>query len=421
MKGDYVKQRTQKLVYLVLFVFFAFSVLISGCTTQPTGPGTQTPTPTVTTTPVPSYQYTEDQVNLKLQWRKLWEDHVFWTRMVIINIADTPEGTNESVARLLQNYNDMEDAMRPYYGNETAEKYGDLLQDHLLIAADLVKAAKAGNSTEVALLKTRWYDNADQIAIFLSSINPNWNKQEEMDMWHGHLNVTLDEAVARLSQNYTADIAAYDKVHDQALVMADMQSDGILEQFPGKFTGNRTYSPAQVDLLNGMRKLWTDHTVYTRLYIISSLDNAPDTNVVAARLLKNQEDIGNAIKPVYGDAAGNQLTALLKEHILIAVDIVDAVKAQNATAQAAAEAKWKANADDISNLLSGANPYWPNQDLKNMMYNHLATTKDELVARYTTNYPADVKAYDTVYNHILMMSDALANGIVQQFPAKFGK
>ena len=259
------------------------------------------------------------------------------------------------------------------------------------------------------------------MATFLSTINPNWNKQAEIDMWNDHLNVTLDEAVARLSKNYTADLAAYDQVHEQALMMADMQSEGILKQFPEKFSGQKTYTQAEVDLLNGMRKLWTDHTVYTRLYLISSLDNAPDTNVVAARLLKNQEDIGNAIKPLYGDAAGNQLTTLLKEHILIAVDIVDSVKAKNVTAQAAAEAEWKTNADDIANLLSGANPNWPNQDLKTMMYTHLATTKDELVARYTKDYPADVKAYDVVYDHILMMSDALANGIVQQFPAEFGK
>jgi uncharacterized protein YukE len=416
-----VKTPKTKVILITLFTFLILSVVLSGCTTQPTGPATKTPTPSVTTTPSPTLQYTQDQVNLKLQWRKLWEDHVFWTRMVIINIADTPGGTNESVARLLQNYNDMEDAMRPYYGNETAEKYGDLLEDHLLIAADLVTAAKAGNSTAVASLESQWYDNADEIATLLSSINPNWNKQAEMEMWHGHLNVTLDEAVARLSKNYTADRAAYDEVHDQALMMADMQSDGILKQFPEKFPGPKTYSQSQVDLLNGMRKLWTDHTVYTRLYIISSLNDAPDTNLVAARLLRNQEDIGNAIKPVYGDAAGDQLTALLKEHIVIAVDIVDAVKAKNTTAQAAAEARWKTNADDMANFLSGANPNWPNQDLKNLLYMHLATTKDELVARYTMNYPADVKAYDTVYNHILMMSDTLANGIVQQFPAKFGK
>lgn len=420
-----MKRRKTTISLLILFVVLTLAVVLSGCTTTPPGPGTTTPTPTatptVTITPVPSLQYTQDQVNLTLQWRKLWEDHVFWTRMVIINIADTPEGTNESVTRLLQNYNDMEDAMRPYYGNETAEKFGDLLQDHLLIAADLVTAAKEGNNTAVTSLRSQWYANADQIATFLNTTNPNWDNQTEMNMWHGHLNATLDEAVVRLSKNYTADIAAYDKVHDQALMMADMQSAGIQKQFPEKFPGAKTYSQAQLDLLNAMRKLWTDHTVYTRLYIISALDNAPDNTTVAARLLKNQEDIGNAIKPIYGDAAGNNLTSLLKDHILIAVDIVNAVKAKNSTAQADAEARWKTNADDMANLLSSANPNWPNQDLKNLLYMHLATTKDELVARYLANYVADVKAYDTVYNHILMMSDTLANGIVQQFPAKFGK
>ena len=411
-----------RIVVIILLVCVGLATLLSGCTTQPTGTGTPTPTLTPAPTVTPSVlKYTADEVNTTLQWRKLWEDHIFWTRMVIINIADTPEGTNESVARLLQNYNDMEDAMRPYYGNDTSEKFGDLIQDHLLIAADLVKAAKAGNNTAVGQLSTQWYANADQIAALLSSINPNWDRQTETAMWHGHLNATLNEAVARLSKNYTADIAAYDTVHDQALMMADYQSSGILAQFPQKFPGAKSYSQAQLDLENAMRKLWSEHTVYTRLYLISALDNAPDTSTVAGRLLRNQEDIGNAIKPVYGDAAGAQLTALLKQHILIAVDIVTAVKAQNATAQADAEARWTANADDIANFLSAANPNWPNPVLKDLLHMHLATTKAELVARYTGNYPADVAAYDTVYNHILVMSDALSNGIVAQFPQMFGK
>ena len=181
------------------------------------------------------------------------------------------------------------------------------------------------------------------------------------------------------------------------------------------------YSQAEADLKLGMRKLWTDHAVWTRMYIIESLDDSPATGAAAARLLKNQEDIGNAIKPIYGDAAGIQLTALLKEHILIAVDIVDAVKAQNATAQSAAEMAWTQNADQIAAFLAGANPHWPEATLKDLMHTHLATTKDELVARYTKNYTADVQAYDVVYNHILMMSDALSDGIVTQFPAMFGK
>jgi hypothetical protein len=181
------------------------------------------------------------------------------------------------------------------------------------------------------------------------------------------------------------------------------------------------YTQAQVDLKLGMRELWTDHAVWTRMYIIESLNNSTAADEAAARLLKNQEDIGSAIKPLYGDAAGTQLTALLKEHILIAVDIINAVKAQNATAQAAAEGKWTQNADQIATFLAGANPNWPLPALKDLMHMHLSTTKDELVARYTMNYPADVAAWDVVYNHILTMSDALSDGIVKQFPAQFEK
>jgi hypothetical protein len=83
----------------------------------------------------------------------------------------------------------------------------------------------------------------------------------------------------------------------------------------------------QASLNDAMRKLWSDHVVYTRLYIISAVNGTADAQPTAARLLKNQEDIGNAIVPYYGAAAGQKLTDLLKQHILIAVDLVSAAKA----------------------------------------------------------------------------------------------
>ena len=66
----------------------------------------------------------------------------------------------------------------------------------------------------------------------------------------------------------------------------------------------KMYSQAEADAMMQWRVLWTDHAVWTRIYIIESLDNSSGASAAAARLLKNQEDIGNAIKPYYGDAAG---------------------------------------------------------------------------------------------------------------------
>ena len=174
-------------------------------------------------------------------------------------------------------------------------------------------------------------------------------------------------------------------------------------------------------LVLALRDLWVDHTGWTRNYIISFIAGLPGTNLVAERLLKNQEDIGNAIKPFYGDEATNELTSLLKDHIIGAVELLKAAKAGNTTGAAAAEKKWYENADQIATFLSKANPYWSKEALKNMLDNHLALTKAEAVARLTGNYAADIATYDKVRQEANMMSDALVDGIVKQFPNKFSQ
>ena len=179
------------------------------------------------------------------------------------------------------------------------------------------------------------------------------------------------------------------------------------------------HSTPAADLRASMRKLWTDHTVWTRDYIIAAVDDRPDAMAAANRLMKNQEDIGNAVAAYYGAPAGQQLTALLKQHISIAVDLIKAAKAGDKAAQKQADDRWQANAVDIATFLSKANPNWPKDTLVDMMKKHLSTTTAEVVARLTHDWDADVKAYDAVYNHILMMADALSDGIVKQFPEKF--
>lgn len=173
-------------------------------------------------------------------------------------------------------------------------------------------------------------------------------------------------------------------------------------------------------LRSDMRKLWEDHITWTRLYIVAATADLPEKDSTARRLLQNQEDIGNAIKPFYGDAAGAKLTALLKDHILIAVDIVDAAKKSEASKKDDAVRRWSANADEIASFLSGANPgNWPLADMKKMMRDHLDLTTQELVAHLQKNWAADVQAYDRVHDEILRMSDMLSSGITSQFPDRF--
>ena len=168
--------------------------------------------------------------------RKLWEDHITWTRMVIVStFADLPD-QGPTVQRLLQNQEDIGDAIKPFYGDAAGEQLSALLRDHILIAAEILQAAEDGDDAALEDAIERWYANADDIAEFLNAANPeNWPLEEMRAMMREHLDLTLQEAVAYLNGDYSASIDFYDQVHIQALEMADMLSEGIIRQFPNKF------------------------------------------------------------------------------------------------------------------------------------------------------------------------------------------
>ena len=182
----------------------------------------------------------------------------------------------------------------------------------------------------------------------------------------------------------------------------------------------KTQAIGRANFQQAMRKLWEDHITWTRLYIISALADLPDKDQAATRLLQDQTDIGNAIKGFYGDEAGEKLTALLKDHILIAADLIAAAKAGDKAKSDDATTRWNTNADEIASFLSGANPKnWKLSEMKSMMHEHLSATTAEVVARLKKDWEGDVKAYDNVHQQILGMADMLSEGIINQFKTKF--
>jgi hypothetical protein len=171
---------------------------------------------------------------------------------------------------------------------------------------------------------------------------------------------------------------------------------------------------------DGMRKLWEDHITWTRLAIVSFAGGLPDLQATEARLLQNQTDIGDAVKPYYGRAAGNRLTALLKDHILGAVALLQAAKAGDQTLIKQRSDEWYANGRDIADFLNHANPrHWPRRDLREMMKTHLDQTLAEATHRLTGDYAADIRDYERIHRHILAMADMLSDGIMAQFPGRF--
>jgi hypothetical protein len=219
--------------------------------------------------------------------------------------------------------------------------------------------------------------------------------------------VALTLAMACVGEQDSTDPAAHDAsthIQQQDTVLGDLTSQ----------------VRAMLAFQDQMRKLWEDHIVWTRQFIISAAHGLPDIDPTTQRLLANQVDIGNAFRRFYGDAVANQLTQLLTDHILIAAQIVTAAKAGDSATVAAASARWTANADEIAALWNRINPRaWPLAMMQDHMHRHLALTLDEAVLRLGGNFAGDIAKYDEVHAAILEMADMLSLGIIQQFPKKF--
>jgi len=183
--------------------------------------------------------------------------------------------------------------------------------------------------------------------------------------------------------------------------------------------GSICLSQKMVQLKVDMQKVWINHTIWTRSYIVSAVSNRYDQKAVLERLLQNQQDIGNVIKPYYGEAAGNKLAELLREHILIAGNILEAAKAGNQTDLKKLDADWHRNADDMSKFLSDANPNWKFKELQDMLYQHLQLITEIIMECLKGNWEADIAATDKNEIHMIHLADILTEGIVKQFPEKF--
>lgn len=175
------------------------------------------------------------EVRLLEQMNLVWEQHIMWTRMLLISIAENLKDLGATEARLLRNPRDIANVFRPYYGTAVASEIEGLLAEHLIIGKDLIVALKNNNEEQAMILNRKWYQNADAMAEAFSSINPFYPKEEIRQMLYEHLRLTTNEVSARLAGNYAEDIVAYDMVQQEILRMSQFFVTGIVRQFPNLF------------------------------------------------------------------------------------------------------------------------------------------------------------------------------------------
>lgn len=167
--------------------------------------------------------------------RLLWLEHVNWTRMTIISIVFKLPDLPFVQQRLLQNATDLGNCLRPFYGNQIADHYAKLIKEHLVIAAELVTAAVNGDSATADAKEKEWYENANDIVSFLTSINPYLSKDALQEMFYTHLELTKNEAITMFQKDYQADIEVFDEIEAEVLAMSDMIASAIVMQYFYRF------------------------------------------------------------------------------------------------------------------------------------------------------------------------------------------
>jgi hypothetical protein len=190
--------------------------------------------------------------------------------------------------------------------------------------------------------------------------------------------------------------------------------------FASKKKSNAGLTTKSVELKLAMRDLWVGHIFWVRNVVLETkAGNAEAAKSAEGKVVEDARAIADAIIPIYGKAAGDQLFNLLAGHYGAVKEYMAAAFAGNEEAKGAAVDKIKANAEEIATFLSSANPNWPKDALVGLLMAHGAHHIAQIGQVNTNDFAAEAKTWDDMKNHIYKIADALADGIVKQFPKKF--
>lgn len=184
---------------------------------------------------------------------------------------------------------------------------------------------------------------------------------------------------------------------------------------PLRINHKNNYSYREVDLVNTLRRLWQEHGIWTRSFIISTVAGLPDLEAVTERLLRNPADFAAVLKPLFGSRRAGEFEELLREHLLIAANLLNNLKAGKNSAAAEDKKEWYRNADEIAALLARINPFWDEKEWQKMLHEHLKLVENEAGKRLSGQYAEDIIVFDELSRQAMEMADEMAQGIIRQF------
>lgn len=179
--------------------------------------------------------------------------------------------------------------------------------------------------------------------------------------------------------------------------------------------GNRVAMNRRIDLINRFRKLWLNHVVWTRSFMVGTEVGSGDLVHIYDRLIIGALDFAKDLATYYGLDMASEFKKLFTENIEIVKSYIEAVDQNDDDGVEASRKKSSDNIEELSILLTKLNPYWNGKIWTTLLTQYMQITEEEIILYFSKNYEGEIQLFDELERHILEIADYMANAIARQF------
>ncbi len=325
---------------------------------------------------------------------------------------------NGYMAQMSANTTQLTNAVTSVYGAAAGQEFASLWNQHKYFFT-YVEDVKAGNTAGAEQAQTTLTNYKNQFSAFMAKANPNFSESTLSTVLQEHINQITTAFQDYVKGNDSASTQEMVDAYNLMYTAGGYLAHGIAAQFPTKFDNTQTGTPAG-NLRVGLDQLLGEHALILELRMQALYnDNTNLYNAYTAVMNQNTTALTAAISSVYGSSAGQQFESLWNQHTYFFTYVTD-VKDGNTAGAQQAQATLTNYKNQFSAFMAKANPHFSESTLSNVLQDHInqITTafNDYAKDNYSAADPGTIQAYNLMYT----AGQYLAEGIVAQFPTKFG-
>ena len=163
-----------------------------------------------------------------------------------------------------------------------------------------------------------------------------------------------------------------------------------------------------------LKKIWSDNVMWTRFFIISAISGIGDLQIITKKLIKTPTEFSNVLKNYFAEESSKKFEALMMDHLLIGIKLINTAKSGNISAIKGMRTQWYKNADEISELMSSMNSNWNYNEWQKMLRENLKLTEDQVIKRFSRQYNDDILSFEKMSSLSIKMAEIMATGIIKQ-------